>query len=243
VTRSGEGTGWRGRGARGIIGMLVMALALAGSAREGSAQGLADFDYENLQLRGIGFYAGYILPSTVEPTVSFGGRMDLGYLGPGLRIMPGFTYWSSKYRREEVLRLENQLEELIIREQPPGTPVPDVNLGTIRWSDMVLNLDGHFVWSVPFNGLTYAGVGVAAHILNGSGEAIEGTFVEDLLDRVAVGANIHGGAEMILSDELRVFGEARAELVENIQYLEFRAGFQIMFDGAAPGELRLRRGR
>lgn len=243
MTRRGGGTGRRGRVVRWGLGIVWMTGALASGHREASAQGLADFDYENLQFRGLGFFAGYIWPSKVEPTMTFGTRMDLGYLGPGVRILPGFTWWSSRFRRDEVRRLETQLEELIIRENPPGTPVPSVNLGVIRWSDLVLNVDGQFVWSVPFSGLTYLGGGVAAHILNGEGAAIDGTFVEDLLDRVTVGVNLHTGVEWLLSDPLRLFAEARGELVENVQYLEVRAGFQVMFQGAAPGELRFRRGR
>jgi hypothetical protein len=240
VNRIGVGNRWRRRGAQvGAATLLWMGLA-AGSPGAG-AQELADFDYENLQARGMGLFTGFIWPSTVEPTYTIGARMDLGYLGPGLRIMPGFTYWSSDYRRSEVRSLEEKLEELIAREQAPGAPVPDVSLGNIRWSDLVLNVDGHLVWSVPalpVPGLTYLGGGVSAHILNGSGESIEGTFVEDLLDRVSVGLNIHGGGEALLTDHLRVFGEGRAELVENLQYLEIRVGVSWIFQGAAPGERR-----
>lgn len=240
MTRNRVGSALRGRRAgwrTAFLAGLGMALGVPGAG----AQDLADFDYENLQARGVGLFAGFIWPSTVEPAYTIGARMDLGYLGPGVRILPGFTWWSSDYRRSEVLSLEERLEELIAREQAPGAQPVDVNLGNIRLSDLVLNVDGQFVWSVPslpFPALTYLGGGAAAHILNGSGEAIEDTFVEDLLDRVAVGVNVHGGAEFLLTEQLRVFGEGRAELVENLQYLELRAGVQWIFRGVAPGEQR-----
>lgn len=240
MTRIRVGNGAGRRGATWGVAFLA-ALGMALGAPGAGAQELADFDYENLQARGVGLFTGFIWPSTVEPTYTIGARMDLGYLGPGVRILPGFTWWSSDYRRSEVLSLEERLEALIAREQEPGAPVADVNLGNIRMADLVLNVDGQFVWTVPslpFPALTYLGGGAAAHILNGSGEAIEDTFVEDLLDRVAVGVNIHGGAEFLLTEQFRVFGEGRAELVENLQYLEIRAGVQWVFRGVAPGEQR-----
>ncbi len=52
-------------------------------------------------------------------------------------------------------------------------------MGTRRdYSDFIISMDGHFVWSVPFNLLTYLGTGLSLHFMNGDGEAIAGTFVE-----------------------------------------------------------------
>ncbi|HKJ01662.1 MAG TPA: hypothetical protein VJ997_04385, partial [Longimicrobiales bacterium] len=63
-----------------LVSMLLATSALSG-------QDLADFDYENLSFRGFGAEWGYIWPDRVEPTQSYGVRMDLGYLGPGLSIV------------------------------------------------------------------------------------------------------------------------------------------------------------
>src|SRR5437868_12041452 len=106
---------------RGLV--LLAAVALAVPAY-GSAQSLADFDYENLSFRGFGLEAGYIWPDKVEPTPSYGVRMDLGYLGPGLRLTPSVTYWSSRMKRVEVAQLEDRVDSLIARQQ--GVPVPAV---------------------------------------------------------------------------------------------------------------------
>jgi len=219
---------------------LATALLLGGMTERGAAQGLSEFDYENLAFRGAGMFTGLIFPTKVEPTWTVGGRMDLGYLGPSIRILPTFTWWSSEFRRSEVRRLEERVEELVARELEPGTPVPSIDLGSIRWTDLVLGVDGQMVWSLPFDGLSYVGTGVAVHILNGDGEAINDTFVEDLLDRVTAGLNLHGGLEFLPTDRFRVFGEGRVELLENIQYLELRVGAQVMVGGPAPGERRIR---
>jgi hypothetical protein len=115
-----------------------------------------------------------------------------------------------------------------------------VDLGTIDWSDFMVGLDGHFVWSVPLDLLTYAGGGMSLHFLDGDGESIAGTFVEDLLDSMKPGFNAHGGLEYPLSEGFRLYGEARYELMEDLRYFELRFGGQIMLSGPAPGEERIR---
>lgn len=212
---------------------------VVGAATPAGAQELADFDYENLSFRGIGLEVGWIEPTRVESTASYGVRLDLGYLGPGVRITPTVSYWSSRMQHGEVRELEQRLEELVDRESPGSAPA-SVNLGTIDWADLVIGLDSHVVWALPGPLLTFLGGGIAAHVQNGSGEAIRGTFVEDLLDSVTAGFNVHGGLEYPLSDGFRVYGTTRYEILGDLQYLELRAGLQFMFGPAAPGEVRPR---
>ncbi len=202
------------------------------------AQELSDFDYENLSFRGLGLAVGAILPNRVENSVTFGTRLDLGYLGPGVRVTPTVTYWSADFESGEVTRFEDQLLRLINRNLAPGEQLTDVDLDVISWTDVALGLDAHVVWALPSVGmLTYAGGGIAAHILNGEGAAIGDTFVEDLLDRVAAGANAHLGLEVPVTPQLRVYAEGRYELLEDLRYLEFRTGIQIMVRPTVPAEL------
>lgn len=217
---------------RGVFAVLLAA-GTSVSAGSVAAQGLADFDYENLSFRGIGFETGWIGPTDVESTNTFGVRVDLGYLGPGLRIAPGITYWSSELDAAEVGRLEDRIAELVL-EQTGQVVQPD--LGVIEWSDLVLGLDGHFVWTVPFGFLTYAGAGVSVHILNGSGPAVDGTFIEDLLDSVTAGLNVHGGLEYPVTNRFRLYTQTRYEALGDFQYLELKFGAQIMFSGFDGGE-------
>jgi len=97
-------------------------------------------------------------------------------------------------------------------------------------------LDGHFVWTVPFGFLTYAGAGVSVHILNGSGPAVDGTFIEDLLDSVTAGLNVHGGLEYPVTNRFRLYTQTRYEALGDFQYLELKFGAQIMFSGFDGGE-------
>ncbi len=226
-------TAWMKKGS-GWIAALAGLLVVAGPL---SAQDLADYDYQNLSFRGIGVDWGYIFPSRVEPTQTIGVRMDLGYLGPGLRILPGITYWSSNFKQSEVSDLENRVASLV--QNQTGGPPPTVDLGTIKWTDLALSLDAQVVWKVPYGILTFAGAGASAHILNGSGAAVNGTFVEDLLDSVAAGFNLHTGLEYPLNDRFRVYGSGRYEVMGDLQYFQIRFGSQIMVgSGAVDGGAR-----
>jgi len=221
------------------VGMGLTMLALgAGSVATGpiqvEAQTLTEFDYENLTFRGIAFEVGYIFPNRVDATPVFGGRVDLGYLGPGFRIVPHVSYWKSSFERAEVQRLETQLESLISRESGQAL---DIDLGVINWRDFAMGVDGQFVWAIPSAGvLSFAGVGMTAHLLNGDGDAIRNTFIEDLLDALSAGFNAHVGIEVPTSDRFRFYGQAKYELMSDLRYFEVRLGGQIMFSPSLPDE-------
>lgn len=208
------------------------------TASAAAAQDLADFDYENLSFRGFGAEWGYIWPDRVEPTQSYGVRMDLGYLGPGLRIVPSVHYWSSTFKASEVRELEDRVESLIV--QQTDVPAPQVDLGVVDWSDLQLAVDAQVVWRVPYGVLTFAGLGVGAHMLNGAGPAIDGTFIEDLLDSVSAGFNVHGGLEVPVVPWFRLNGQARYEILGDLRYAQVRFGGQFMIGASAPGEERSR---
>jgi hypothetical protein len=240
LERSGPGTN-KGPGSWHWAGVFAFGLGLLLFGGEAGAQtSIADYDYENLSFRGFSLEGGYIWPTRAEPTYTLGTRVDLGYLGPGLRLVPGVSYWSSKMKDSEVRELERNIDDLVEGQLGPGSDYSGVDLGTIDWSDFVISMDGHFVWSVPLDLLTFAGAGVSVHIMNGEGVAIAGTFVEDLLDSVKPGFNLHGGLEYPMFDGFRIYGAARYEMMENLRYLELRVGGQIMLTGPATGEERTR---
>ena len=218
--------------------MWVIVTAVVGVAagpNGAKAQEIADFDYENLSLRGLGFEWGYSYPSRVERTQSYGLRIDMGYLGPGLRIVPSVTYWKAPFQAAEIGELEARVAGLV--QAQSGGAAPSVDLGTIEWSDVVLALDTHVVWSIPFGFLSFGGLGIAAHVMNGDGAAISGTFVEDLLDSVTAGFNLHAGLEYPVRDRFRLNGQGRYEVLGDLQYFQMRFGAQLMIGENAPGEL------
>ncbi|MSR36785.1 MAG: hypothetical protein EXR95_09140 [Gemmatimonadetes bacterium] len=220
----------------GVKRAAALALGWAALAAPLRAQELADFDYENLAFRGFGVEVGRLWANKVESMPTYGVRMDLGYLGPALRITPSLTYWSSRMKGSEVASLEDRMESLVAREQPAGAPYPSVTLGPIDWSDIVVALDAHAVWRTPYDVLTFAGAGAAVHFLNGDGASINGTFVEDLLDSVGAGFDLHAGLEYALHPKVRLYGMGRLEVLQDIHYAAVRGGVQILLGPAAPGE-------
>ena len=117
-------------------------------------------------------------------------------------------------------------------------PPEGFDLGTIDRKDIALSLDGHYVWSIPLNMYFFAGVGISAHFLNGSGAGIDDTFVEDLLDSVSAGFNLHTGLEFALADRIRLHGASKVEALGDLNYLEFSGGLSFIWGGLVEGESR-----
>lgn len=214
-----------GRTAVGVA--LLAACALVVTAAPAEAQRLEDYDYENLTFRGIGAGIGYQWPNKVESTQVWNLRFDLGYLGPGVRIVPTLSYWSSTMKESELNRLANQINQLAVL-QGTGVEVSADDLGPIEWSDVTLGLEGQFVWTTPVDVLTYVGTGLQIHALNGQGDAIEDTFVEDLLDSFASGIVGIGGAEYMFRERFRAFGEVRYTLMSDLHFPSVHVGGAIM---------------
>jgi hypothetical protein len=191
------------------------------------AQGLADYDYENLSFRGIGFGYGFIWPDKVDATTAYSMRLDLGFLGPAVRISPSIAYWSSTMKSGELTRLADRLSQL-----PPllerEVVITAADLGTVRWSDLNMMIDAHVVWTAPFNILTYVGAGAGIHLMNGRGDAIDDTFIEDLLDSAGAGGALIAGFEYRIGTQIRFYGEGRYALASQVRYPGFRTGLALM---------------
>lgn len=187
-----------------------------------AAQTLADYDYIHLTFRGIGVAGGYLWSDHIEDTEEYTLRIDLGYLGPGIRIAPSLTYWSSELAQSRIDGLAAQLTDRT------GSLILGSELAPIEWSDLSLNVDGHFVWSTPVGVLTFVGAGLGLHALNGQGPAVDGTFVEDLLDDITAGVNALAGLEFEPLDNVRVFGEGRYTAMSSLSFAVLRAGVQVM---------------
>jgi hypothetical protein len=204
--------------------VLLAALLLP---RAAAAQSLADYDYENLTLRGLGFDYGYIWPDKVEPTPLWSVRIDLGFLGPAVRLTPTISYWSSRFRAGELDRLADRISQLPALQQR-GITLSAADLGDIHWSDLTLGLDANVVWTAPLDVITFVGVGGSLHALNGRGDSIDDTFVEDLLDSTGAGAALLAGFEVQPVTRFRVYAEARYTLTSNVRYPGVRIGGALM---------------
>lgn len=199
------------------------------------AQTLADYDYENLAFRGIGFDYGYIWPTRVAATSVYSMRLDLGFLGPGVRVAPSISYWSSHFRAAELDRLASQINRLpALRDQSVTIRASD--LGDVKWSDLSVSIDAQLLWTTPVGVYTYVGVGAGVHALNGQGSFINDTFIEDLLDTTSAGIAVMGGLEAQPLPRLRLYGEARYTMVSDVRYPELRIGGALMLPPRSPSQ-------
>lgn len=206
---------------------ILVFLAIMLPAGTLSAQTLADYDYEDLSFRGMSLDYGYIWPTKVEPTSRYGVRFDLGFLGPGVRITPTITYWGSRMSRKELGRLADRLGRLpALRNQ--GVVIRGEDLGEIRWSDIAVSLDGQFAWETNLGLMTYLGAGIGVHKLNGKGESIGGTFVEELLDAVTAGVSGMAGIEYEPVRRMRIYAEASYTMMSYLQYPALKIGAAFM---------------
>ena len=101
-----------------------------------------------------------------------------------------------------------------------------------------MGVDGHYVWATPLNLFFSTGVGLSAHFLNGAGAAVDGTFVEDLLDSVSAGFNLNAGLEYPINNRVRIHGRSKIEVLGDINYLEFGGGLTLIWGGLVQGEDR-----
>src|SRR5688500_15391991 len=88
----------------------LAALLLGAVTAQAQDVDIADYDYENLQFRGIGLDMGRMWPSNLEATTPVRLRIDLGYLGPGVRIVPSIAWWKSDVEQGEISAFEEQIE-------------------------------------------------------------------------------------------------------------------------------------
>jgi opacity protein-like surface antigen len=211
--------------------LLPAVLLLAATAGSAAAQGLEDYDYENLALSGFGLDYGRIWPSKVDPTGAYTLRLDMGFLGPGVRVSPALSYWTSTLRQAEMQRLVDSLNRLKTS-AGGGAPFEVEDLGVIHWSNLSLTIDLQGVWRTPLGLNPFAGVGLGLHALNGRGEAIRDTFVEDLLDTITLGAAVMGGLEFQPLPRLRLYAEGRYTLVSDVHFGGINIGALILLPQA-----------
>jgi hypothetical protein len=213
---------------RRLAGFLLAGLYL-GAASTAHSQAWEEYDYENLEFRGVSAELGWVTPSRVNNTLLIGLRADLGYLGPNVRIVPGLSFWSSELRRGEIDRLAEQIRSVCLQ-QHPSLQCPPLDLGEIRMSDLAINIDGLFEFpNTPFLFIPFVGTGGSLHFLNSRGELINDTFIEDFLDSLAPGLNLFGGMRLPLAENLELIAGARYMLASEIRYGVLSAGMSWLF--------------
>lgn len=203
------GTGRGNRVRRSLLAVAAL-VAVGTLARPAAAQNLEEYDYTNLGFRAIGAEVLFVDPSQNEGTFGLGVRLDLGFLGPGIRVVPRFGYWKADVNSQSVTELEQQLED--VSELPAGS----INLGQIQRSAYVFAADLQYITSISTVS-PYVGAGVDVYALNDDGNAISGTFLDDAV--VTAGLSVVGGLQFALSPDWSAYGEFRATAVTDASSL------------------------
>jgi len=170
-----------------------------------AAQGvLNEFSYDNLRLSGIQLDVGVLGASQLMGTTVGGLRLDFGRIAPKVRLLS---------------RFEARLDSFV----NPGTP-DSIAVGLVRLGDIVGDVDFQLMFPQGRGITAYVGTGVSIHVRNGSGDLINGTFVEDALDVVTAGLNGTIGFEFNLSPAWRFTLDGRGVLSSGLTTASVRTG-------------------
>ena len=211
-----------------MVGATLLLLSIIPSFHL-SAQGvLNQFSYDNLRLSGIQVDAGPLGSSQLTGTVVAGVRLDYGMIAPRVRVLLGLSYFRSEFDRHARAEFESRIRTLV--DDPDSNFTVDV--GRIFWSDITGDLDLQYAIPQGRGIMTYIGVGASVHLRNGSGVAINGTFVEDALDEVTAGFNASIGAEFSLSKAWRFTLDGRGVISSGLSTVSLRSGIMYRLGGA-----------
>jgi hypothetical protein len=208
-----------GLAAARMIGLALVLLAIRPSGRLAGQGVLNEFSYDNLRLSGIQVDAGVLGASDLMGATVGGIRFDYGRIAPKVRLMFGLSYFKTQYGNEATARFERRLDSLV----NPSTP-DTINLGQIGLSDLIGDVDFQYVFPQGRGINAYVGTGISIHVRNGSGAAIDGTFVDDALDVITAGLNGTIGFDFSLSQAWRFTLEGRGVLSTGLRTASLRTG-------------------
>jgi hypothetical protein len=203
----------------GLTALSLAAVAIVGPARLG-AQNLEQYDYENLTLRAIGIEGVWADAKDTESAFGFGVSADLGPLGPNVRVVPRFAYWKADIQAEAVRKFEQNLEELCT---PPGC---NIELGSLQRNFWIIGFDLQWLPDSARIG-PYLGLGGDLYIVNDSGQAIRGTFLDDVV--VTAGVSGVAGVQYDMGRHTRFYVDLRGTLVASASNVAIYAGIAYRF--------------
>jgi len=205
-------------GLRSFILASTLCAVSAGGAQ--AQRALEGFSYDNIRFNGVQVEAGVITSSRLKGAAQVGLRVDLGQFAPRVRLMAGVSYFRSDFTAREIRKFESALAGVV--RDPDGNFT--IDLGRVRWGDVALDLDFQYLLGTWGRWQPYVGLGAGAHVRNGSGTAIDGTFVEDALDNTSAGINFTAGWDVAIARGLIVNIGGRGVLASDASTLGLQVG-------------------
>ena len=202
-------------------------LAVYPSSRLASQSVLDQFSYDNLQPTGLRFELGALGATRLRGALVGGFRFDAGNIAPRIRVLLGLSYFRANFDQQSLIEFATKVRALVHDPDSNFT----VNVGQIRWSDLVGDLDLQYAFPQSQTLTTFLGAGVGVHLRHGSGTAINGTFIQDALDGLFPGANVTAGAEVRVAPQLAVSIEGRGVVSDGLSSISLTAGIMWRFRG------------
>ena len=181
---------------------------------------------DRLQFAGIGVAVGGVAPSQVQATRLYALHADYGEIVPRWRVVFTAAYWGSQYKEEVMRTFADSLRRIII--DPSGDDTLDV--GRINVSDIALGVEMRWTPAQQTFLRPYLGGGLATHVINAEGAAINGTFVERALDYITVGLAGAGGIELNIHQHFSLGAQARYDFLSGVRFPSIRASATYFFE-------------
>ena len=211
-------------------GAMALLIAMAAPAQSALAQGslFERLNLDRLQFAGIGVAGGMVAPSQVKSTRVYAIQADYGEIVPRWRVVFSTTYWGSEYKEEVMRTFSDSLSKVII--DPSGDDTLDV--GRITVSDIALGAEVRWTPMQHTFLRPYLGGGLATHVINAEGAAINGTFVERALDYITFGVAGVAGVELSLVRNFAIGAQARYDFLSGVRFPSIRASATYHFDAS-----------
>jgi opacity protein-like surface antigen len=206
----------------------VVLLAVGPTGRLAAQGVLNQFSYDSLRLSAIQLDLGPLGSSELRGAIVGGLRIDYGFIAPRVRVLLGLSYFRSEFDNDARARFEQRIRQFVI--DPAGDDT--IRVGRIFWSDVTADVDFQYVIPQGRGITSYIGLGVSAHLRDGSGSAINGTFVEDALDEITAGLNVSTGVEFALSRSWRFTLDGRGVVSSGLSTVSLRSGVMYRLRGA-----------
>lgn len=208
--------------------LLALAVAALAPVQTLGAQGslFERLNLDRLQFAGIGVAGGMVAPSQVKTTRVYAIQADYGEIVPRWRVVFSTTYWGSEYKDEVMRTFSDSLSKVII--DPSGDDTLDV--GRITVSDIALGAEVRWTPRQQSFLRPYIGGGLATHVINAEGAAINGTFVERALDYITFGVAGVAGVELNVLRNFAIGGQARYDFLSGVRFPSLRASATYHFD-------------
>ncbi len=210
------------------IGLALILIAVG--SQQAGGQGLFErLNLDKLRLTAMGGSYGAIQPTQMEATQAYSIHADYGEIADRWRVVFNVTYWGSRYRENVVRDFADSVGRSV--EDPEGNA--ELIASGIAVSDIAVG--GDVRWMSPMRFVRfkpYLGGNLSFHVLNAEGKLINGTFLEQSLDNIAVGVAGIGGIDIVVFSHLSVGAQARYDLLSGIRYSSLRLAGTYLFDRA-----------